>query len=268
MEVPSPSIDTLLEGYRIGTDQGSIAFCAINLVEGRDENGELRRIVVDTGHVGRRPDLDAALAGRGLTRSDIDMVVCTHAHWDHVENLDIFDRAAIVMHTNERRYIKSPHRNDHACPPWIEAVFDRVGDRIREVEEGVKLLPGVEIVDAPGHSAGTIALSVATDEGTAVITGDSIQNSTVARERRNALVFWSNELATQTIDKLVTIGDVIYPGHDLPFRIDDKGNVEYVHDFRLTLTGVAADQPGLKIEAGTEFRQTIMAGIEEQRLPD
>ncbi|MGW5360122.1 hypothetical protein [Actinopolymorpha pittospori] len=52
-----------------------------------------------------------------------------------------------------------------------------------------------------------------------MLTGDSIQNSIVARERRNAVVFWSEELATQTIDTLVTIGDVIYPGRDLPFRV-------------------------------------------------
>lgn len=263
-----PSVDTLLEGYRLGTDQGSVAFCAINLIEGLDENGALKRIVVDTGHVGRRTDLDAALAQRGLGREDIDTVVCTHAHWDHIENLDIFTRAEVVLHTNERRYARRPHRNDFACPEWIGSVIDRYADRIREVEEGVRLLPGVEVVDAPGHSAGTIAISVATDDGTAVVTGDSVQNSTVARERRNALVFWNDQLAARTIDKLVTIADVIYPGHDLPFRIASDGKVEYVHDFHLTLTGVSADQEGLEFRTDREFSQVIMPGIEEQRLPD
>ncbi|MBO0852035.1 MAG: hypothetical protein J2P20_21420, partial [Pseudonocardia sp.] len=137
-----------------------------------------------------------------------------------------------------------------------------------EVEEGTRLLPGVEVVDAPGHSAGTIAVKVDTEDGVAVITGDSIQNSTVARERRNALVFWSDELATRTIDKLVTLADVIYPGHDQAFRIDARGNVEYVHDFQLTLTQTAPDQPGLSFDPSTELKQTIMPGIEEQRLPE
>jgi glyoxylase-like metal-dependent hydrolase (beta-lactamase superfamily II) len=268
MGLAKPTIDTLLEGHRIGTDQGSIAFCAVNLVEGVDENGATKRILVDTGHVGRRTDLDAALKKRDLQRSDIDMVVCTHAHWDHIENLDIFERAQIVLHENERRYIRGPHRNDFACPPWIDAVFQRYDHQIREVQEGVQLIPGVEIVDAPGHSAGTIALSVAADDGIAVITGDSIQNSTVAQQGRNALVFWSDRLAAQTIDKLLTIGDVVYPGHDQPFRIAADGKVEYVHDFRLTLNGVSADDPGLTFATDTEFRQTIMPGIEEQRLPD
>jgi glyoxylase-like metal-dependent hydrolase (beta-lactamase superfamily II) len=260
-------VDTLLQGYRLDTNQGAVAFCAVNLLEARDETGVVRRVVVDTGHTGRRGRLEAELAKRGLSCSDIDMVVCTHAHWDHIENLDIFDRAEILLHKNERRYITRPHRNDTGCPDWIEAVFDRYRDRLREVEEGDRVLPGLEIVDAPGHSAGTIAVTADTDEGIAVITGDSIQNSTVAMERRNALVFWDDAMASRTIDKLVTIADVIYPGHDQAFRIDAHNKVEYVQEFELTLVNASADDPGLSFDPGTKFQPVIMPGIEEQRLP-
>jgi glyoxylase-like metal-dependent hydrolase (beta-lactamase superfamily II) len=260
-------VDTLLQGYRLDTNQGAVAFCAVNLLEALDETGVVRRVVVDTGHTGRRGRLEAELAKRGLSCSDIDMVVCTHAHWDHIENLDIFDRAEILLHKNERRYITRPHRNDTGCPDWIEAVFDRYRDRLREVEEGDRVLPGLEIVDAPGHSAGTIAVTADTDEGIAVITGDSIQNSTVAMERRNALVFWDDAMASRTIDKLVTIADVIYPGHDQAFRIDARNKVEYVQEFELTLVNASADDPGLSFDPGTKFQPVIMPGIEEQRLP-
>jgi glyoxylase-like metal-dependent hydrolase (beta-lactamase superfamily II) len=261
-------VDTLLQGYRLDTNHGAVAFCAVNMLEAPDGLGTVRRIVVDTGHTGRRGALRAELAKRGLECSDIDMVVCTHAHWDHIENLDLFDRAEILIHSNERRYITKPHRNDTGCPDWVDAVFERYRGRIREVGEGTRLLPGVEVVDAPGHSAGTIAVTAVTDEGTAVIAGDSVQNSTVAVERRNALVFWDDALATRTIDKLVTIADVIYPGHDQAFRIGPHNKVEYVQQFELTLINARADDPGLRFDPGTEFRPVIMDGIEEQRLPD
>ncbi len=267
MKLTTPNVETILDGYRIGSDQGYIAFCSVTLVEGVDEQGTLKRILVDTGHTGRRSVLDAALRQRGLTRDSIDVVVCTHAHWDHIENLDIFGRAEVVMHTDERRYVRRPHRNDFACPEWIDAVVARYEDRIRVVEEGTRLLPGVEIIAAPGHSAGTIAVAAATADGIALIAGDSIQNATVARERRNALVFWNSEMASRTIDKLLAIGDVIYPGHDRPFRVGADGRTEYLHDFQLTLTGVTAGQPGLEL-LEAEFQPVVMAGIETQRLPD
>lgn len=268
MRLSSPNVETVLDGYRLGSDQGAIAFCSITLVEGLDDQGVLKRILVDTGHTGRRPALDAALRQRGLTRDSIDTIVCTHAHWDHIENLDIFPEATIVMHPVERRYARRPHHNDFACPEWIDAVLARYEHRIRTVTEGTTLLPGVEIVAAPGHSAGTIAVAVATTDGIAVITGDSIQNAAVARERRNALVFWNNEQATKSISKLLAIGDIIYPGHDLPFRLHAAAEPEYLHDMQLTLTGVEAGQPGLVLQPpDLEMRQTIMPGIEEQRLP-
>jgi N-acyl homoserine lactone hydrolase len=260
------TVDTVLQGYRFGTDHGSPAFCGVNLIEGEDGDGRLTRILVDTGHTGLRPTLRRELARRGLTAADIDVVVCTHAHWDHIENLDVFERAQIVLHRNERRYIKNPHHNDHACPPWIDAIFERYQDRIREVEEGVRLLDGVEIVDAPGHSAGTIAVTVATTDGTAVIAGDAIQNSFVAVERKNALVFWSDAEATRTVDKLVSLADVIYPGHDQAFRIDAANTVDYVQELQLRLIGLRGDEPGLSFDPGGRFTQEIMSGIEEQRL--
>ena len=54
MRLTSPIVETLLDGHRIGSDQGYIAFCSVTLIEGLDEQGTLRRIVVDTGHTGRR----------------------------------------------------------------------------------------------------------------------------------------------------------------------------------------------------------------------
>lgn len=257
-------VDTLLQGYRLGTDQGSVAFCGVNLVEGLDAEGALKRIVVDTGHTGRRGALEAALGRRSLSASDIDMVLCTHAHWDHIENLNIFDRAEIVIHRDERRYAKRPHKNDTGCPDWVDAVLAFYGDRIREVEEGALLLPGVEVVEAPGHSAGTIALTAATPDGVAVISGDAIQNSMVAVERRNALVFWDNEMASRSIEKLLSVGDIIFPGHDQAFRVDSQNNVEYIQKLELTVTGIGGDEPGVTFDPGTELKPIIMPGIESQ----
>ena len=257
-------VETLLEGHRLDTNQGSVAFCSVNLVEVEDGDGVVKRALVDTGHTGRRVPLQRALARRGLSCADVDVLVCTHAHWDHIENLDLFERARIVLHRDERRYLKRPHRNDFACPAWVDAVFDRFGSRIDEVEEGTEVLPGVKVIEAPGHSAGTIALAARTDQGTAVLTGDSVQNSTVAIEGRNALVFWDEALAARTIAKLTSIADVIYPGHDRPFRLIKGGGVEYLRPFQLTLLNVAPGEPGLEFDDRPPFSPVVMEGIEDQ----
>lgn len=249
------SVDTLLQGSLLDSDQGGIAFCGVNLIEGQDSSGRLRRILVDTGSSGRLQALTEALARRGLTGSDIDTVVFTHAHWDHIQILDPFDRAVFHVHPAELNYIRDPHAGDHATPRWTKAVLDRYD--VREVVGGTELIPGVSIVEAPGHSAGTIAVAVVTAEGTAVVTGDAIQTGEVATSRRNGLVFWDEDQANRSVTRLVEAADLIYPGHDRAFRLSPTGAVEYVQDFRLTVTGLSPGTPGLVFRPAPPFAPTI-----------
>lgn len=169
------------------------------------------------------------------------------------------------MHADERSYARPPHRNDFACPEWLDAVLTRYEKRVRTVQEGTALLPGVEIVTAPGHSADTIAVTVTRDNGVTVIAGDSIQNATVARKGRDPLVFWDDDLATRSITKLLAIGDVIYPGHDLPFWLLSGGRTEYLREMDLTLTGVAPGHPGISFLPDSGSQRSIKPGIEELR---
>jgi N-acyl homoserine lactone hydrolase len=250
-----PHVETLLEGNGFDTDQGGIAFCAVTLIQGTDAAGKVRRIVVDPGASGRMLALQDALAQRGLTGSDIDAVVLTHAHWDHMQNLDPFDRAVFHVHPNELNYIKNPHPGDFATPRWTKAVIDCYD--VREVTEATEVIPGVTVIEAPGHSAGSIAVAVTTAEGVAVVTGDAIQSVSVARSGRNPLVFFDEEAAAHSITRLLKIADIIRPGHDRPFRLSGTGTAEYLYSFHLTLRGLSEQEvAGLTIAQPTPSLQS------------
>lgn len=243
-------IDTVLQGYQVESKEGDIAFCGVNLIEAPDGRGGITRIVVDTGHFGRGVVLRAELAKRGLSASDVDVLLLTHAHWDHVQGLQYFDNAVIMAHPKEMDYISNPHGRDYATPAWTKAMLDQYD--IRSAVGGTELAPGVSVVEVPGHSPGTIAAAVQTAEGLAVITGDSIQNALVAQQlaqqRRNALVFWDEEQANRSVGRLVDMSDVIYPGHDQAFRITQDNAIEYVVEFSFGLRRVTRYMPGLTFD--------------------
>jgi glyoxylase-like metal-dependent hydrolase (beta-lactamase superfamily II) len=257
----TPTVSILLPGASIGTDQGLIAFCSVVLVEGPDAQGVTRRILVDPAHVGRRRFLVDALAARGLAPADIDMVLLTHAHWDHIQNLDVFDHARLLLHPAERRYAGRPHRNDWATPKWTGAVIEQA--RVEEVAEGAALLPGVTVLDLPGHSPGSIGLAVATREGLAIVTGDALQYAYVALTGVNPLVFWNPARARQSIERVVRQADVVYPGHDRPFRLTRDRAIEYVVPFQITLTGVTPDMEGVSFTPPAPREPWVMPGWEE-----
>lgn len=251
-----PRIDIIAEGSTVNTDVGIIGFCSVILIEGE------KRVLFDSAHVGRRTYIEAQLQQRGISPHDIDLQVLSHAHWDHCQNCDLFDRAPMLLHRDERRYASNPHPNDWATPKWTGAALETIN--LIEVGEGYEIMPGCRIIDLPGHSPGSIGVEVETDTDLAIICGDAIHNAAVAQRGHNPLVFWDADQADASIKRVVQSGAVIYPGHDRPFLLK-SGDVQYQTEFQMTITGVDPTTRGVSFVAAPPPRPVwIMPGIEEQ----
>jgi N-acyl homoserine lactone hydrolase len=257
-----PKVEVLLQGYSLDTNVGLAGFCMVTLIEGLDMHGERKRLLFDPAHVGRRTLLWDALAKRGLGPQLIDGVVLSHSHWDHIQNIDVFDHAPIMIHPYERAYSLKPHRNDWATPAWTGTILER--QKLVEVSEGDQILQGVRVVDMPGHTPGGIGLSVETDEGLLVIAGDALHHARVALLGENPLIFWDREAARNTISRVVKMADVIYPGHDRVFRVTSENSIEYLEDFQMTISNVADRLDDLDFEVAIPG-QWIMPDIEDQK---
>jgi glyoxylase-like metal-dependent hydrolase (beta-lactamase superfamily II) len=251
------TVDILLPGMQFNTDWGLPAFCTVLLVRSDGKN-----IVVDTAHVGRRVRLEERLADFDLKPADIDTVVMTHAHWDHAQNFDLFPNAPMLLHPKERKYAQKPHVNDWATPQWTGAAMET--HKIEEVVEGDEIAKGVTVIEMPGHSPGSIGLLVDTEDGIAGPTGDALHFASIALTGKNPLVFWNETEANDSIKKMVAAADILYPGHDRPFRLVN-GEIEYTASFQLNITGVTAETEGVTFET-PERAVWIMPGIEQQSL--
>ena len=252
-----PTVETLLHGNSVNADSGSFGFCSITLVRGE------KLTLVDSGHVGRRRFLVQELGERGLTPADIDITVVTHAHWDHAQNYDLFE-APLLIHTDELKYVRKPHDNDWATPRWTAAMLE-FESRVQQVDEGYEIEPGVRIMHTPGHSAGTVAVIVDTDAGSVAITGDGIQSAVAAITKQNALIFWNEREAQESIERILQTAETVYPGHDVPFRMLRNGGYEYLVPKQMLLSGLDPAEKGITFDP-TPREPYIMPGIETQTL--
>ncbi len=256
-----PEIDIILPGSNLSSESGLAAWCSVVLVTGQ------KRTLVDVGHVGRRIFLVDALAQRGLTPKDIDVVVMSHAHWDHNQNFDVFDHAPLVLHPWERKYARQPHRNDWATPQWSGLMIDS-HPNIIEAEDGYEIEPGVRLVHSPGHSPGSLTVIAETNDGPAAVTGDVLHFASAAISRVNPLVFWNAEQATKSIERILGITNLIYPGHDRPFRVLGD-HTEYLVPFSMAVGGIRPDMEGIvwgaKWPAGYQM-PWVMEGVEQQTI--
>ncbi|MQA83144.1 MAG: MBL fold metallo-hydrolase [Streptosporangiales bacterium] len=151
--------------------------------------GQGRTIVIDTGfdpevgvRRGRTVTIDPAdaLARVGVDPAQVDQVVVTHFHYDHIGNVDLFPRSEIVVADRELEFWTGPYatRLLVASPTEsneIRRVQDAARDgRVRVVGEQAGIAPGIDAIRVGGHTPGQLVLTVATEAGQAVIASDAL----------------------------------------------------------------------------------------------
>ncbi|WP_432881464.1 MBL fold metallo-hydrolase [Kribbella sp. CA-245084] len=215
------TITVLLNGYSLRTEQGNPAFCSVHLVETKAGH-----LLFDCGHAGRRRWLLEALAARGLEPADIGTVVLSHGHWDHVQNADLFPDARILLHADELDNLADPPATDLGTPRWARRILDDLD--VRATGDGDEPLPGVKVLDLPGHTPGSIGLAVSIDTGTAVLSADAVPTLDVLLSRTAPGRPYDGARAEASIERVAQLADRIYPGHDAPFRLGADGVPQYL----------------------------------------
>jgi glyoxylase-like metal-dependent hydrolase (beta-lactamase superfamily II) len=136
-----------------------------------------RLVLIDTGNgaqaagatVGR---LVGNMAGAGLSPDQVDLVIISHFHGDHISGLrtpdgqPVFPNAEVVVPEREMSFWLDEGEESRAAasrkPGFALArrTFAPGGLRVRTYKDGEELAPGVVAIAASGHSPGHMAFRV------------------------------------------------------------------------------------------------------------
>ena len=130
---------------------------------------------------------ETALAGAGLTVNDIDYVMCTHLHGDHVgwnTRLDngrwvpTFPKAKYVMADRELEFWTQRAKDNPASAPWMtDSVLPIVAAKREQiVKSDFAFNDEVRFIPTPGHTIDHFSVLVGRAGEEAFITGDMIHS--------------------------------------------------------------------------------------------
>ena len=174
------------------------------------------------------------LEGIDVAAEQVDHVILTHLHWDHVDGLTLFPNAKVYVQKKERDFwlhdgmaIRPPFNFflDEAARATCKSIED--SGRMILLDGDSEILPGIECLTAPGHSLALQAVAVDTSKGRAILGSDC------AHLFRNYSESWPSSLIidivawTRSADKLrshVSSPELLFPGHD-PLMSDNYQQV-------------------------------------------
>jgi glyoxylase-like metal-dependent hydrolase (beta-lactamase superfamily II) len=134
-----------------------------------------KTVLVDTGcgaDTAEEPGATAGflmrnLAAIGIDPDDVDVVIISHFHGDHVSGLvapdgaPAFPKAEITVPAEEWRFWMDDGERERATPGRMERlfehnrqIFDPLAERVRTHAWDEEVVPGVTAIATPGHSIG------------------------------------------------------------------------------------------------------------------
>ena len=187
------------------------ANCSCSLIRNDNHN-----IIVDSMTPWDGLKIKESLRKYNLEPEQIDFVVSTHGHADHVGNNNLFLNASHIVGFSVSK------EDEFYLHPFDEGVSYFIGEE-NDIDK-------IEVTPTPGHTMESVSVIVKTkDSSTVVIAGDLFENEEDLKDPQIWLGAGSENKEQQEIHRLRILGiaNYIVPGHGPMFKVTDESKNSY-----------------------------------------
>lgn len=206
-------------------------------------------MLVDGGGFDRTLILEQNLLKHGFSLDQIDLLLFTHLHADHLSDVFLFKNAQIALHWREwellEKWLKTP---EHNLNKIIQAEYEIIHtsyvrffvrsinalrthlqhllkDKARclFLDDEYFMTPNIKVIESPGHTIGHVSVWAKTEKRSVWITGDAITSlpSWLKRHEPITGICANIEAQQRTLKYFEDKKGLIVPGHGQPFDIEN-----------------------------------------------
>jgi len=163
------------------------------------------------------------LAEIHVSPEDIDHIILTHLHYDHVGNVDVFDSARIYIHADEWNWALSSAMSDskhseYYDPETLSYLISRLySDDLHLLTNRKNKVAGLDVEHLGGHSPGQMIVHVPTASDQFVLASDAAHLNINVDLKNPFPIVHDIEKAKAALSHLSTLsmsGSQIIAGHD------------------------------------------------------
>jgi len=156
----------------------------------------------------------SGLAVRGVAPGDIDTVVLTHLHYDHVGNNELFTNAQFIVQKAEIDLALNPPKFHMFYYPEYSHKLEDIQDRLLVIDGDHRVNDDIELIKIGGHTPGCQSVLVRTAAGVVCLTSDVMYNYKNLELDWPTGSYWNLQEMVDGYARIRSLADIIVPQHD------------------------------------------------------
>jgi N-acyl homoserine lactone hydrolase len=213
-------LQILFEGFPGSSSRGFLGWSLVALLETGHQT-----VLFDTGGYNERQTLLKKMTELNVHPDQVDMLILSHLHFDHIVNFGLFKNAQLFIHEEEINHVRQ-NKDDVAVPyEVLPHLFTR---NITILQGKSTSFDCFTLVHTPGHSPGHVSLFLKQDGQTVALAADAVKNI-MELKTGNVMMTQNMQDTLDSIRYIKENADIIYPGHDSAIRMS-KGKASRLKD--------------------------------------